>query len=719
MRFRLLAFLTTAVLTPLLAPAQTAPFARGASGAAQPPAPSAAQEAREQTLPIRSVSLYTNGVAFIELAGTVHGDALIRLDLTAAQLNDAVSSLTAWDLNGGTVTGSGYHTAPSAGGELHTLLPGLPPNPTSLDVLRALKGKSVEVRTGPAIVTGRILNVELRTDAPSRLPGAPAVPATRRFLSLVSDNGSLRTVELTPATEVRVLGREGQALTRSLHLLDSETAAPDKVHLTLEDRGTGTRELHISYLTQAPAWKSTYRVQFDAKSSTTAALQGFAVLDNTSADDWKDVDLTLVSGAPQSFVQQIARPLTFMRQQVPMPVPGGTAHLSAMPLNAIADPLLGQATSAARAGGDGFERQAVRPAPAEATAARDSRTSEEPLALPSGPATTSDLGDLFEFHLARPVSLAAGQSLTVPILQTQLAVDRVSVWSPHEKPRPAMRALYFTNATGLTLDRGSLTVLVGNAFAGEGELDLTHPAQRQLVRYGTDESIQVSEFKPWKSPEPYIRHYEVKDGVLTVHRRNVAERDFHIRNTGANPATVVIQITGTDRWNPEPSATQPVERVGNLDRFTVPTTPAAETQFRFLESHSSPAHYKLAELSEQDIRQLMTQTGNDPGFTALLQPFLDARKQLAEFARNLQRNDEAAHRAEAEEARIRANMAALPAKPDPSLVRLYSGEMTQQENLLGTLRQQKEELLRKQHTIQDATVSNAAALPSADIKLRG
>lgn len=714
MRYPLFLACSLAVFSSSLS-AQTAPFAQYAGGtAALPgrsaaPAPVAPHSDREQTLPIRSVSLYTNGVAFVELAGTVHGDALVRIDLTTAQLNDALASLTAWDLNGGKVTGGGYHAAPAAGSELHTLLPNLGPNPTQVEVLRALKGKTVEVHNGKSVVVGRILNVETRNDAPATLPlrGAlpPVVPAHRNFLSLVSDKGSIKSVELTSDTEVRVLGPEGLQLTRALRLIDTAPPTPEMRHLTLEDRGAGTRELHISYLMQAPAWKSTYRALFEGKDSDRAKLEGFAVIDNATADDWKNVKLTLVSGAPQSFIQQISRPLVYLRPQVQMPKPGTPLKTPAMPLIAMADPLAGAVSSADAGRGITQSQSSQAPTPEAAT-------------LPATPATTTDLGVLFEYHLSQPVTVARGQSINVPILDTSVEAERVTVWSPHKDNRPAMRALYFVNNTGLMLDRGAFTVLVGNAFAGEGELELTHPSERRLVRYGTDESIFVSEFKPWKQPEPYIRLYEVKDGELTVHRRAPFERDFKIRNTSGAPTKVVIQITGTDHWTNDPEAAQPVERIGNLNRFELTAKPGDETTFRFVETHASPRHYKLDHLTEADIRSMLKESGNNPGFSALLQPFLDTRKQLAELDRRMERNAESERLAESEESRIRSNMAALNGKGSASLQKQYSDEMSAQESKLSALHKEKEDILEQRHALEDGLTAKATALPAAKDKLR-
>src|SRR5579875_3990419 len=54
-------------------------------------------------LRVTHVSLYKNGVGFFEHEGQVTGDAAVSLDLTSAQLNDVLQSLTAVDVGGGHV----------------------------------------------------------------------------------------------------------------------------------------------------------------------------------------------------------------------------------------------------------------------------------------------------------------------------------------------------------------------------------------------------------------------------------------------------------------------------------------------------------------------------------------------------------------------------------------------------------------------------------------
>ena len=89
-------------------------------------------------------------------------------------------------------------------------------------------------------------------------------------------------------------------------------------HLTLEDRGEGERQLQVSYISEVPVWKSTYRIVFPRSASGSATVQGWAVVDNTVGVDWNNVQLSLVAGAPQSFIQPLSEPIYTRRPEIPI-----------------------------------------------------------------------------------------------------------------------------------------------------------------------------------------------------------------------------------------------------------------------------------------------------------------------------------------------------------------------------------------------------------------
>ena len=156
----------------------------------------------------------------------------------------------------------------------------------------------------------------------------------------------------SPATSVTLLDADlHRDVTRYLELLAS-TRNQGLRHLTLQDNGTGARELHVSYISEVPIWKSTYRILFtepkpgaDANKQT-ATLQGWSVVDNTTGADWINVQLSLIAGAPQSFIQPLSVPY-YSRRPGDRPAPGGAAHPADPRERRIRGPMPGAAAAPA------------------------------------------------------------------------------------------------------------------------------------------------------------------------------------------------------------------------------------------------------------------------------------------------------------------------------------------------------------------------------------
>ena len=99
--------------------------------------------------------------------------------------------------------------------------------------------------------------------------------------------------------------------------LVASTRDQDVRRMTISTAGEGERNLLVSYISEVPVWKSTYRIVIPNEGKP--LLQGWAIVDNTVGEDWKNVELSLVAGAPQSFVQQLSQPYYARRPVVPLP----------------------------------------------------------------------------------------------------------------------------------------------------------------------------------------------------------------------------------------------------------------------------------------------------------------------------------------------------------------------------------------------------------------
>src|SRR4029453_8470170 len=139
-------------------------------------------------------------------------------------------------------------------------------------------------------------------------------------ISLVTDGGNVRNFTLTPALQVRIVDHElRQEGARYLDVVAS-TREQDVRQMLISTSGSGERQLFVSYVSEVPIWKTTYRLVLRGKDSKAKPLlQGWAIIDNTIGEDWKGVELSLVAGAPQSFIQDVSQPYYGRRPTVPLP----------------------------------------------------------------------------------------------------------------------------------------------------------------------------------------------------------------------------------------------------------------------------------------------------------------------------------------------------------------------------------------------------------------
>jgi hypothetical protein len=268
---------------------------------------------RASKLPVRRVILYKSGVGYFEHLGRVSGDQSVHIDFSSGQLNDVLQSLTILDLNGGRIGGVTYNSEAPLGQRLGALRLPLEEQTSVSKFYEALRGARLEVRSGSSVVTGRLLSVERKT----RVSGGTTLEVD--LATLVSDSGEVRSVELTPAVTVRLADSDVSGeVGRYLSLLSSERQA-DLRRMNISTEGSGDRQLYVSYISEVPVWKTTYRIVLPTKSSADTLLQGWAIVDNTVGEDWNDVELSLVAGAPQSFIQQLSQPYYATRPVIPLP----------------------------------------------------------------------------------------------------------------------------------------------------------------------------------------------------------------------------------------------------------------------------------------------------------------------------------------------------------------------------------------------------------------
>jgi hypothetical protein len=688
--------LTLAAQPPASAPAQQ----KAAAKAGVPSMAVSSAPAVVKDLPVRRVVLYKNGVGYFEHAGTVNGNQKVSIDFTSPQLNDVLQSLTAIDLNGGRIAGAGYNSTTPLDQQLKALPLALGEDPTAVDFYNAIRGARVEVRGPGATITGRLLNIE-EVNTPEG-DNKPALE--KRLITVVGEGGEVRTVELTAATSVMLLDADlHQDVTRYLQLLAS-TRNQGLRHLTIEDNGSGTRELRVSYISEVPIWKSTYRILFTepkaGASSTpqTATLQGWSVVDNTTGADWINVQLSLIAGAPQSFIQPLSVPYYSRRPEIGLPQeaqltpqthesgeatnpppPPPPPLASAVPL-AKARAVTGNGTGSGYGGGvaggiyggtgqtnlnanlvEGMPLS-MNGGPRDPTAFQYLMSSEQDAVNSIAPNTqTAAFDDYFAYNLTEPITIRKNESAMVPILQTKIDAERVTLWSARQ-PTP-LRALWITNTSKLTLDRGSFSIVEDGNFGGEGLLDPIHPDEKRLLSYAVDQAVRVSTEE--QNSNMQATEVTAAKGVMMVHHTQTAEITYVVHNAATDGRTVVIEhpirqgfeldnASDKDSKDPKPEETTPT-----LYRFRVTAAAGATARLHVREHHKSTASYQLTNFNDNQLTFILNQTGNNAAIKQALEPILDARRHVADMQTAVDKVNARMTALHSDEDRQRANIAAL------------------------------------------------------------
>ncbi len=685
---RLLAVLPLALLS-LLASAVAQPTAQTTSR----PKPTSKSVSRTTSdsdaaeLPIRRVVLYKNGVGYFEHQGRVTGNQELNIRFTTAQLNDVLKSLTVVDLSGGRVSGVRYNSIAPLSQRLSTLRLALDGNTDRAGFLNAMRGARVEVHAAASSGAGRLLSVE---DVTRNDKNDNAYKITQ--LSLISDSGELRTFDLTPSTSVRILeGDMNREVGRYIALLAS-ARDKDVRRMTIATSGEGARDVVVSYISEVPVWKSTYRIILPQNADAKPLLQGWAVVDNTVGEDWRNIQLSLVAGAPQSFVQQISQPYYVRRPSVELPKTAQltpqtheSADYAAAPQAAPSGSgggaiggVLGSVVNAApttrvkvSAGHDGIQKYAAR--------SGNSESYEQSVeAQSSGEA----LGDMFEYAIKQNVTVLQNQSALVPIVQARVDAEKVTLWNASE--HTPVRALWLTNSSGLTLDAGSFNIVEAGAFAGEGLLAEVHPNERRLISYAADTAVRV---KADGSSEqrPYTRIRAAR-GILFLTCELRETRTYTISNSDTTDRSVVIEHPARSGWHFIKEDLKPDETSSSYHRFRIKVASAATEKLAVAEYYPQESTYALNTIDDNLIGFILKTVGIQPEIEAALRKLLAKKDAMAAVQRQLQERHNEVDRIGREQARIRENMKSLKGSAEEkALVQRYVTGLNQQEDRLAAL----------------------------------
>ena len=664
-------------------------------------------------LPVTRVVLYKNGVGYFEHAGRVRDSQDVNVDFTTEQLNDVLKSLTILDSGNGRITGVSYNSNAPLERLLGSLHLAVGEKPTTAQFLEALRGARLEIKSGSESATGRVLSVEQRAIA---IKDNQTI--TTDQISLVSDSGEVRVFDLTPSTSVRVAEKDVNDEVGKYLGLVASTRDQGLRRMTISTAGDGERNLLVSYISEVPVWKSTYRIVIPKDSKP--LLQGWAIVDNTVGEDWKNVELSLVAGAPQSFVQELSQPYYTRRPVIALPenamiTPQTHEATMETEASAMVTAVAPQRIHGGQMGGVIGGIVSAAPVPSAGTSAASGGgvgggvyrpggdykqwldKAAESLEASTMTAESRDLGDLFEYKLQDRVTIRKNQSALVPILQSRVDAEKVSVWSPSQ--RAALRALWLDNTSNLTLDGGSFDVLEGDAFAGEGLMDAIKPGEKRLLSYAADLGVLV-EGKP-KSDYQRVTKVFISHGILTQSIQEREENTYTVRNRDSSPRTIVIEHPARTGWKLTDDDDKPAESSASFHRFRLTVEPMKTQTLTVKEYRPVMNTYQVSDISDSQIKYFLAQKMISPEIERALRKVMAQKDSIAALdAETASRKSKLSGISE-DQQRVRENMKALKGSvEEKALIARYVRELNEQEDRVEALHHEVADLQQKRAAAQ-------------------
>jgi hypothetical protein len=654
-------------------------------------------------LPVKTIVMYSSGVGFYEHAGKVDGNAKVEMKFNVDDVNDLLKSMVLRDLGGGKISTVSFGSKDPITRTLRTFAIDLTHNPTLGSLLSQIRGEKVTIEA-PTKVQGIILGVETRQEK----AGDDLI--SKEVLNLLTETG-LRSVSLDVVGSIKLDDEKLDAELRKALMILATSHRSDKKSVTLNFLGDGERQVRVGYIQESPVWKTSYRLVLDDEDKP--MLQGWAIVENQTEDDWQNVDLTLVSGRPISFVMDLYQPLYVNR-----PVVEPELYASVEPR--IYEQDLSGATDDFKRAGNGFAeaeaktksnsnryyaeqlldraKQSDGKKDGLLRALSDSESDENwSLASVESAGQGGDVGELFRYQIATPVSLARGRSAMLPIVNESVEGEKVSIYNTSVHLKHPLNGLRLKNTTDLHLMQGPVTVFDGGIYAGDSRIADLQPKTERLMTYAMDLDVEVATTSP-NIPEALV-DVKISSGTLVARTRHMRQTDYIVKNSSREAKNVLIERGFDADWTllvPK----EPAEKTRDVLRFALKAAPGKPASLTVKEEHVVRSTVTIKNLNGGNIQFYLSSKVVSDEVKDALKEITRRKSEINKIAAEKQEAIRQIAAIEAEQNRIRQNMAKL--ERDSDLYRRYVTKFTEQEDGIELLRKEVESAIAKQSELQQS-----------------
>jgi hypothetical protein len=523
----------------------------------------------------------------------------------------------------------------------------------------------------------------------------------REQLVALLDSGELRMLDLAAASSIRFADPKLQVQLRDYLAVVNQSRSTDKRSIYIDSSDAKERQIDAGYMIPTPVWKSSYRLIF--KDKTEPTLEGWAIVDNTTGEDWTNVRLAVVSGRPVSFISNLYEPKYVARRTVELPedraaepVLYGGAVDALRPIAGLRVPEPMAAKSEARLG--------TGPAPLGGVmggiASRGPVSGRDFGSLIALNVAAEDLGDLFEYRFDAPVTVKKDESAMFPFLQQQIGARKLLIYSESYGEHP-MNAAELTNSTGQTLDGGPITVFDAASYAGEALVNTLKAGDKRLISYAVDLGTRVT--TQFDSSREMVREIHVNRGMIITRAAIDETKTYTIRNVDQKPKTLIIEQA--QRPDYKLLGQKPSETTTNAYRFEVKLSGDNTQKFPVAEERVYDTTTAVSSLTPDDLLVYVQNKALSDTGRRQLQQIANAKQRIAGFDNQIRQLDSNVNALVSDQNRVRQNIQSLnQVSGQQDQVQKYARQLATQESDLAGLRDQSSDL-KKQKTAEESKLN--------------
>jgi hypothetical protein len=644
----------------------------------------AALPAAAGDLVIKRVMLSAGGVAYIEREAQIEGNAELALDVPLDQVDDVLKSVVVYDSSGG--VGSAHLPGREPVAQIFSDLPfGAEALASPVALLNALQGAEIRIG-GSHPVVGKLLKVVPET---TRFSDQSVVQRNR--VSVMTATG-LQQVVLEEAESIAFADPGLQAkVDRALEAI-AQHRAKDRRTIVLTARGSGKRLLRVGYVVSAPLWKSAYRLTLPQDAAKSVGhLQGWAVLENMSGEDWREIELTVLSGRPVSFHQALYQAYYVDRPEVPVEVAG----------RILTRPDSGVIGSGAGAAGGGLgmlqrnkddlglkqQNQAQFDRLAKAAAAPSSAP-----ATPPGLAAAVDVAEAEEgatqvaFRLPVPVTIKSGDSAIVPIIDRDFPVERLSLYQPGTTSDHPLAALRLRNDGANGLPPGVLTLYqetaTGGGYVGDARLAGLPAGENRLLSYALDEKTKIAQEHEHSST---LTRVLAARGTLSLNHTSRQTFRYKLAAPQAESRHLVIELPKQAGWKLTDPDEDKTPQTATAYRIGVDLKPGESKTVTAILQRTDWQQTGISAMKSDDLVAVAATKELDGNVKRALEELLRRRQTVADKDAAQQKVKDEIQAIGNDQQRIRANLVNL--NRDGGLYKRYTEKLNEQETRLEKLQE--------------------------------